>query len=316
MTDAIIGSTEFVGANLLGQHEFSGQFHSRNIAEIDGERYDLIVCAAAPATMWAANKDPEGDLRNIRALISHLERVQAEHFVLISTIAVLANAAAALDETTEDFEVAKAYGRNRRFLEESVRVIFPRAHVLRLPALFGNGLKKNFIFDILNPVPSFLTRDKYDELRGVLPARAVAVLENVYAFAPDLGMFRCDRDRLVGEDGAQLTAALFAAGFTALNFTNADSTFQYYSLARLWSDIGVVIANDVPLVHLAPEPLRAGDIFEALTGTNFAERTAPLYHENMCTLHAGLWKNSGRYIQDGTSVMHELARFHAASARP
>src|SRR5262245_12258181 len=85
VTDAIIGATGFVGTNLCAQHDFSEQFHSRNISKIAGKAYDIVVCAAAPATMWAANKDPDGDLHNIHELLSHIERVDAERFVLIST---------------------------------------------------------------------------------------------------------------------------------------------------------------------------------------------------------------------------------------
>jgi nucleoside-diphosphate-sugar epimerase len=97
-SSAIIGSTGFVGSNLRASHNFNDNFNSRNIAQISGKSYDLVVCAAAPATMWAANKNPEGDLQNIRTLVASLKGIKAHRFVLISTIAVLADAAAGLDE--------------------------------------------------------------------------------------------------------------------------------------------------------------------------------------------------------------------------
>ncbi len=310
MADAIIGATGFVGTNLVAAHDFSARFSSKNIVDIDGGRYDTVVCAAAPAAMWAANRDPKGDLANILTLIAHLERVTARNFVLVSTVAVLADPAAGLDETTDRFETVKAYGRNRRRLEEAVTDLFPRSHILRLPALFGLGLKKNFVFDIQNPVPSFLTAEKYAELGKLLPAPAAAILRAVYSFATELGMYRCKRECLVGHERARLTEALFDVGFTAMNFTNADSTFQYYGLARLWSDIGRVISANVPVIHLAPEPLRAGDVAAALTGRLFEARSAVLYREDMHSRHADLWGFRGTYIQDAASVLSDLVAFH------
>ena len=315
MADVIVGYTGFVGTNLIAAHDFSARFNSKNISEIEGGQYDLIVCAAAPATMWAAEKDPEGDLANIRKLVSHLERVKAERFVMISTIGVLAEPMG-LDEDTDRFETAKAYGRNRRFLEVAVTELFPRTHVLRLPALYGKGLKKNFLFDIANPVPSFLTKAKFAELGGLLPTPAAAVLRAVHEFDAGLGMYRCKREMLVGPDRTLLTEALFAVGFTALNFTNADSTFQYYGIDRLWSDICIAIDNALPVVHLAPEPLRACDVHEALTGQSFEARTAPIYHEDMRTRHASHWKSEGVYLRDAGSVLRDLVTFHRKRATP
>jgi hypothetical protein len=36
-------------------------------------------------------------------------------------------------------------------------------HVVRLPALFSRNIKKNFIFDLINVIPSMLTEHKYNE---------------------------------------------------------------------------------------------------------------------------------------------------------
>lgn len=311
MTTALIGFTGFVGSNLLAQHRFDATFNSKTISEICGQSFDTIVCAAAPATMWAANKFPEDDLANIRMLVDRLAGAKAGRLVLISTIAVLADAEAGLDETTTRFETARAYGRNRRFLESACAGLGARTHILRLPALFGPGLRKNFLFDILNPVPSFLTEDRYRWLAGSLPPAAAAILARVYRFAADVGMYQCDRGLLAGPDQTVLTEALFAAGFTALDFTHADSCFQYYDLARLWSDITLAITHDLPLVHLAPAPLRAGDIHAALTGREMTARTAPLYREDMRTRHDGLWGGPTGYIQSGDAVLAALRRFHA-----
>ena len=58
----------------------------------------------------------------------------------------------------EDFPISteglSAYGNNRYRLEEITRSLFPRSIIIRLPGLFGTGLKKNFLFDFLNNSPS------------------------------------------------------------------------------------------------------------------------------------------------------------------
>ena len=309
MEDALIGSTGFVGRNLLKQHEFAGSFHSRNAEEAKGSRYDVVVCAAAPATMWAANNNPESDLENIQSLLHTLQRVKARRLVLISTIAVLANSVG-LDEDTDQFEVTKAYGRNRRFLETQIAEMFTCHHILRLPALFGAGLKKNFIFDILNPVPSFLTKVKFEKLDQELSEAARVILHSVYSFNHKINMFECERAELEGADNNLLCDALFACGFTALSFTNAESTFQYYHLDRLWADIEVVIKNDLNICHMAPEPLRADVIYKHLTGHSFVEGTAAPYHEDMRTKHSDCWARTGLYTQDAEAVLSALAAFH------
>ncbi|QTL03811.1 hypothetical protein J5J86_00020 [Aquabacter sp. L1I39] len=314
MSRALIGYTGFVGTNLCAQTHFDASFNSKNIADIAGRSFETVVCAAAPATMWAANKDPDADLRKISGLLDAISGVTAEHFVLISTIAVLGDAAAGLDETSVHFETAKAYGRNRRFLEVEVASRFPRCHILRLPALFGKGLKKNFLFDIINPVPSFLSADKFSDLMDRLPADAAAIFARVYRFSADLGMFAIDRSLLAGPERTMLTTALFNLGFTALNFTHADSTFQYYGLGRLWSDVERVISQDVPLIHLAPEPLRAADVYHALTGKDLTARSGHPYHEDMRTLHSKAWGGPDGYIQSRHDVLSEIDVFYKSQA--
>lgn len=47
--NALIGHTGFVGSNLREQHEFDVFFNSRNIEEIKGGEFDLLVCAGVNA---------------------------------------------------------------------------------------------------------------------------------------------------------------------------------------------------------------------------------------------------------------------------
>jgi hypothetical protein len=146
MRTALIGYTGFVGSNLLRERCFSSLFNSRNIEAIAGERFDLIVCAGAPATKWKANQDPAADRAGLGRLMAALERTTARHFVLISTVDVYGK----VDGVDESCTPAGAtpYGQHRLELERFVAGRFPTL-IVRLPALFGTGLKKNALYDLL-----------------------------------------------------------------------------------------------------------------------------------------------------------------------
>src|SRR6266404_9321484 len=89
-SSALIGYTGFVGGNLNNQPEFTDRYNTKNISEIDGREFDLVVSAATPAEMWKANQEPEADMASIQALMDHLATIKAKHFVLISKVAICA----------------------------------------------------------------------------------------------------------------------------------------------------------------------------------------------------------------------------------
>jgi len=124
MPTALIGPDGFIGKNLEAQ----AHFDEKTDGALRPGSYDLVVCAGAPGEKWKANRDPEDDAAAIRRLIESLREVQTGKFVLISTVDV--------------------YGRNRRELELFCIERFG-ATVLRLPLLFGPGLNKNVLFDLL-----------------------------------------------------------------------------------------------------------------------------------------------------------------------
>lgn len=146
---ALIGHTGFVGSNLLQQGHYTACFNSRSISDIAGRSFDTIVCAGVQAVKWKANKEPEADWAGIERLLTPLSTVEAKRFIMISTIDVYANP----DGETEDVPPPAenhAYGRHRAKVEEFVRERFANHHIIRLPGLFGAGLKKNVIFDLLH----------------------------------------------------------------------------------------------------------------------------------------------------------------------
>lgn len=150
MTDALIGYTGFVGSNLMAAHEFGAKFNSKNIAEIKGQSFGLLVCAGAPAKKWYANLHPDEDRETLDGLMAHLLKVRAERVVLISTVDVFRNPYLADENTPVEMEGLSAYGLNRRRLEIFVEEHFENVIIVRLTGLVGRGLKKNILFDFHN----------------------------------------------------------------------------------------------------------------------------------------------------------------------
>lgn len=150
-THALIGYTGFVGSHLERAGIFNAYYNSTNFQEMAGREFDFMVCAGVSAAKWVANREPEQDKARIEALTNVLARITVREFILISTIDVYPNPASGGDETEVIDEAAlNHYGRHRLELEKWVREHFPLTRIVRLPALFGPGLKKNILFDLLN----------------------------------------------------------------------------------------------------------------------------------------------------------------------
>lgn len=150
MAKALIGFTGFVGTTLLKQTQFDDFYRSTNINDIKGKKFDLVVCAGAPAQKWIANADPKSDQEKIDSLISCLDSIECKTFVLISTVDVFKDPTGVDEKSAIDVQDLHAYGLNRYRLEQFVAERFPQHLIVRLPGLVGPGLRKNIIFDFLN----------------------------------------------------------------------------------------------------------------------------------------------------------------------
>lgn len=149
MRSALIGHTGFVGGNLLDQGSFTHLYNSRTIDSIRGEEFDLLVCAGVSAEKWRANRDPDADRAALQRLMQPLAAVRTRRAVLISTVDVFGQPMGVDELTPVEPSHATPYGRHRYQLEEFFRARFDTL-VVRLPGLFGRGLKKNAIYDFLH----------------------------------------------------------------------------------------------------------------------------------------------------------------------
>ena len=142
----IIGYTGFVGSNLDNQIKFDEKYNSKNIDEIRGKEFDIVYCAGVSAVKWFANQNPEKDIAGINSLIENLKTIKTRIFVLISTIDIYPEFENINEDTLPNISKQDAYGKNRYYLENWVKNNFENYLIVRLPALFGKGLKKNFIY--------------------------------------------------------------------------------------------------------------------------------------------------------------------------
>jgi len=157
MTTALVGYTGFVGSNLLQFYNIDYFYNSKNFNEAKNMSFDTIFFAGIPAVKWYANKYPEEDLQIINNIKEILKTITVKKFILISTIDVYENSESEninYENEREDYDcdwvLNHHYGRNRYLFELFVKNEFKNHHIIRLPALFGKGLKKNVIYDLLN----------------------------------------------------------------------------------------------------------------------------------------------------------------------
>jgi hypothetical protein len=148
---ALVGYTGLVGGTLHRGRSFDVLINSKNANELRSGDFDLVIHAGVPAVKWIANKDPAADRTAIESIQDVLATMKIAELILISTIDVYPDPSSALDESAAiDPARNHAYGRHRFELEQWARGHFANVRIVRLPALFGEGLKKNFVFDLLH----------------------------------------------------------------------------------------------------------------------------------------------------------------------
>ena len=258
---ALVGYTWFVGSNLYETGAFDAVYNSKNIGEAFGTNPELLVYAGLRAEKYLANNAPEKDMELIRQAEDNIEKINPKKLVLISTIDVFKVPKGVDESSLIDTENLHAYGYNRHMLEIWAREHFPDVLIIRLPGLFGKNIKKNFIYDYINIIPFMLKKEKFDEL-----SRIDFTIRDYYTMQ-DNGFYQVNE--LPNDKKEELKNKFKKAGFSALNFTDSRSIFQFYDLRRLWVDMKKALEAGITLWHPATEPVSAGEIYKYLTGDEF-----------------------------------------------
>jgi hypothetical protein len=301
MMNALVGYTGFVGSNIYEAGNFDAVYNSRNIEEAFGTNPDLLIYAGLRAEKYLANNAPEKDMALIDEAYENIKKIGARKLVLISTIDVFKNPRGADENTVIDTDGLHPYGYDRYVLECKVRERYPDALIIRLPGLFGKNIKKNFIYDYINVIPFMLKADKFNELADSDPRL------NDYYELQDNGFYKVNVSE---SDRDMLKERFFALGFSALNFTDSRSIYQFYDLSRLWSDIQTALEAGLTLWHPATEPVSAAEVYEYLRGIPFVnELNGTPADYDYRTLYASLFGGRDGYIRSKAEVLGDIKKF-------
>ena len=302
---SIIGYSGTIGKTLCDKVNFTCRYNSKNIEKIRNKKFELIVCAGAPGSMANANRNPKSDLRSINKLIKYLKQTDATQFVLISTIQVYTNIKKKNNENSIELNNQKTYGKNRKKLEKFCIQNFKNCRIIRLPSIFGPHIKKNFIFDIKNPLPTFLTFDKYNFIVSQIP-KALSAMSKVYFFNKTDNIFYLNRKKITNKQSKNLIKLLKKKNYLATSFVNPNSSYQYYNLDNLWNDVKISLNNSIETLNLSVEPLLAKKIYKTLTRKKMKINNSILYKANMITLYSQYWGKKNNYIYDKKYTLNKI----------
>lgn len=298
---ALVGYTGFVGSNIYESGQFDAVYNSRNIQDAYGTNPDLLIYSGLRAEKYLANNAPEKDMELIVQAQENISKINPKKLVLISTIDVFKNPNNVDENSIIDTDELHAYGFNRYQLELWVRDQYSDALIIRLPGLFGKNIKKNFIYDYINVIPFMLKQSLFEELVKKDPE-----LEKYYQLQ-DNGFYKVS---VTDKDKEKLKGKFKAIGFSALNFTDSRSAYQFYNLKRLWSDIQIALDREIMLWHPATEPVTVAEIYKYLSGEGFVNELGgmPAYY-NYKTIYDTVFGGRDGYICDKERVLKDIKKF-------
>lgn len=300
--NALVGYTGFVGSNIYAKGGIDKAYNSQNIEDAYGTTPDLLIYAGIRAEKYLANTAPEADMELIYQAERNIKKILPKKLVLISTIDVFKEPIGTNEDAVIHTEKLHAYGLNRYRLEQWTRENYPDALILRLPGLYGMNIKKNFIYDIINVIPSMLKDEKFQELIEKEPK-----LRGYYELQKN-GFFKCKT--LDKSEKEYLKEVFKQLGATALNFTDSRSVYQFYPLSRLWDDIQIALHHELIIWHPATQPVSAGDVYQYLTGQTFNNHITekPVMYDYR-TKYGSLFGGREEYIMTKDGVLKDIKRF-------
>jgi|AntAceMinimDraft_12_1070368.scaffolds.fasta_scaffold54875_2 hypothetical protein len=149
--DVLIGATGFVGQNYMWDSPATKPITREELNDSNRRvSCETLIIAAPSAEKWRANASPVEDLTATQRLVEKItQRFRPSRVLLFSTIDVYGTEFGA-NENSEP-RPTTPYGENRNFFASQLQSTFLHTTLVRLPGLYGFGLKKNLLYDILNP---------------------------------------------------------------------------------------------------------------------------------------------------------------------
>lgn len=299
--EILVGYTGFVGSNIKKNWEFDKYFNSKNIEEAFGLEPNLCVYSAVPSEMYTANNNPNEDLRIVKEAIQIIQKINPKKLVLISTVAVYDTCDNVNEDHYIDDNKVSIYGKNRLLLEKWVETNMDSYHIIRLPALFGINLKKNFIYDYINIVPRKLNPKKYKEIIDKFN-----LVKDYYTMGDSL--YECKNLNKLEKE--KLKNIFEEYGFTALNFTDSRSIYQFYNLDNLSKHIKIIIKHNLAKVNLVTEPISIHDLYMYLKSKEFNNYVLekPFFY-NLKSKYAHLFNGNNGYLMNKKEIVDEIKNF-------
>lgn len=302
MKTSLVGYTGFVGSNIAKSFEFNNLYNSKNIEEAFGSNPDLLVYSGVPAEKFLANNNPQRDLKIIENAFENIKKINPKRVVLISTIDVYKKPIGVDEDTPIDTEGLLPYGLNRYKLEKMVEESFDDYLIVRLPGLYGENIKKNFIYDLINFIPSLLNEQKYNEL-----INKDDYIKDFY-LKQENGFYKCID--VNSEQKAGLKTYFEKIGFSALNFTDSRSIFQFYNLSYLWEHINIALDNGIKKLNLATEPVSIQELYKYINGTVFINEVAKEpFNYDYKTKHFSYFRGNEGYIFNKKFILDDIKDF-------
>lgn len=304
MKTALVGYTGFVGSNLMAQTTFDKVYNSKNIQDIFKESFDLVIYSGVRAEKFLANQYPEQDFAHIEQTIEIIKKIKTKQFVLISTVDVYKNPSG-VDESTQVVEEGlHPYGLNRRYLEKWVETNIEKSLIVRLPALYGINLKKNFLFDLKTIIPFMLKPEKLEEI-----AKDSTLGLKQYYTLGDKGFYVLNS--LTETDRDQLKEFFENYSFNALSFTDSRNAYSFYHLNQLYRHIQLALQHGLRLVNLGTEPITAAEIYQAVKGEPFENHLLmgrPICYD-IRTQYAACLGGDGHYLVSKEAGLEAIVEF-------
>lgn len=255
MRSALVGNTGFVGSNLAATLEFDACVNSRNVKELYGSNPEVLIYAGVRGTKFIANSNPDEDWKNIEAAERNIKNINPKRLLLISTVDVYDD----LNEKDESHVInpqkLHCYGKNRYMLEEWARGNVDNCQILRLPAIFGMNLKKNFIHDLIDPIPKYLTKERLEE---ICKSKNISAY---YELKKGLYELKCA--------DMELYEFFEDSPYCAIYFTDSRAEYQYLDLRLLYKIVGTVLDSDIEVLNCVTEPVISSELYFEIYGKKF-----------------------------------------------
>lgn len=302
MMRILVGSTGFVGANLMAGEKFDGVYHSTDVAKAYGTRPDILYYAGIRGTKFLANQNSQEDWEHIQNTIENIKKINPQKLVLVSTVDVYEE----LKDRDED-DISKlchlnSYGKNRLKLENWVEREIEDYHILRLPAIYGRQIKKNFIYDMIHFVPPYLEEYRWRQLRQQY--REIADCYQLYC--PGLYKITSLEENIY----RKVRNFYKKEKWNALSFTDSRAEYQFFNLGLLNQCVRTVIKHKIKKINLVTEPVRADEVYEYVYKgkfINYIDDNPVMYR--LKTKYGRLFGTDSQYIMSRQDVLENLNEF-------